>query len=59
MPKRKLTMYDAEYGEEPPKKKSLTQRMNERVSDKLKQIDNKEYRKKKHKLDEIKRIEEE
>lgn len=59
MPKRKLTMYDYEYGDLPPKKKSLTQRMNERVSDKLKQIDNKEYRKKKHKLDEIKRIEEE
>ena len=57
-PKRKLTMYDYEYGDTPPEKKSLSKRMNERISDKLKQVESKEYRRKKRKLDEIKRMEE-
>ena len=59
MPKRKLTMYDYEYGDTPTENKSLSKRMNERVSDKLKQIESKEYRRKKRKIDEIKRMEEE
>jgi hypothetical protein len=52
-------MYDYEYGDTPPEKKSLSKRMNERISDKLKQVESKEYRRKKRKLDEIKRMEEE
>ena len=59
MNRRKYTMYDAEWGDEPPKRKSLTQRLEERVNAKLKQIEGKEYRRKKRKLDEIKSLEEE
>ena len=59
MAKKKYTMYDAEFGEDPPKKKSLTQRMNERVSKAIEKIDRQKYLKNKHKLDEIKRLEEE
>ena len=59
MPKRKYTMYDAEWGDEPPKKKSLTQRLEERVNADLKRIEGKEYRRKKRKLDDIKSLEEE
>ena len=55
----KLTMYDAEYGEEPPKKKTLTQRMNERVNEELDRMERQKYLKKKRKLDDIKRLEEE
>lgn len=58
MPKRKYTHYDYEYGDYPPPKKSLTQRMNERVTSKIKSIEDKEYRKKKRKLDDIKEQEE-
>ena len=54
MSKRKYTMYDYESGDYPPKKKSLTQRLEERVSADLKRIEGKEYRKKKRKLDDIK-----
>ena len=59
MAKKKYIMYDAEFGEDPPKKKSLTQRMNERVSKAIEKIDRQKYLKHKHKLDEIKRLEEE
>jgi hypothetical protein len=52
-------MYDAEYGEEPPKKKTLTQRMNERVNEELDRMERQKYLKKKRKLDDIKRLEEE
>ena len=59
MAKRKYTMYDYEMGETPPEKKSLSKRMNERISAKLKQVESKEYRRNKRKIDEIKRMEEE
>lgn len=58
MTKSKYTMYDIEYGDYPPKNKSLTQRLEERVSADLKRIEGKEYRKKKSKLDDIKEQEE-
>jgi hypothetical protein len=58
MTKRKYTHYDYEYGDYPPKKKSLTQRLEERVNADLKRIEDKEYRKKKRKLDDIKEQEE-
>ena len=58
MAKRQFTHYDLEWGDEPPKRKSLTQRLEERVNAKLKQIEGKEYRRKKRKLDEIKALEE-
>ena len=58
MAKRQFTHYDLEWGDETPKRKSLTQRLEERVNAKLKQIEGKEYRRKKRKLDEIKSLEE-
>ena len=58
MSKRKYTMYDIEYGDEPPKKKSLTQRLEERVNAQLKTIQGKEYRRNKRKLEDIKEEEE-
>jgi len=58
MAKRKYTHYDYEYGDHPPKKKSLTQRLEERVNAQLKSIEGKEYRKKKRKLEDIKEEEE-
>jgi hypothetical protein len=58
MAKRKYTMYDAEYGDYPPKKKSLTQRLEERVNAQLKSIEGKEYRRKKRKLEDLKEEEE-
>ena len=51
-------MYDIEYGDEPPKKKSLTQRLEERVNAQLKSIEGKEYRRKKRKLEDLKEEEE-
>ena len=60
MSKRKLTMYDAEWGDDPlpPKKKSL-QLFSLKVNDELKRIEGKDYRRKKRKLDDIKDLENE
>lgn len=58
MPKRKYTLYDAEIGDYPPPKKSRKQKLNAFVKEQLKSIEDKEYRKKKRKLDDIKEQEE-
>tara|TARA_Y100000588_G_scaffold59176_1_gene57948 strand:- start:387 stop:566 length:180 start_codon:yes stop_codon:yes gene_type:complete len=59
MTKRKYTMYDAEWGDNPPPKKSSKQILSEFVNENIKRIEGKEYRRKKRKIDDIKSLEEE
>ena len=61
MNKRKYTMYDAEwFNGEFPIEETIAQRkrLEEKIDAKIKQIEGKEYRRKKRKLDEIKSLEE-
>ena len=57
--KRKYTMYDAEWGDQPPPKKSRKQILSEFVNENIKRIEGKEYRRKKRKIDDIISLEEE